>query len=64
MDFNFIGAAYDAPSLYQDSQECINLRPEVDPAKNPGTPSLGVQPSRGVMALYPTPGLVYKIENN
>ena len=62
MDFNFIGAAYDAPSLYQDSQECINLRPEVDPAKNPGTPSLGVQPSRGVMALYPTPGLVYKLQ--
>jgi hypothetical protein len=48
-DFGFVGAAYEAPSIYQDAQECINFRPEVDPTKPPG--------SRGVVALYPTPGL-------
>ena len=48
-DFGFVGAAYEAPSLYQDSQECINWFPEVDPTK--------AQNSRGVVALYPTPGL-------
>jgi hypothetical protein len=48
-DFGFVGSAYEAPSIYQDAQECINFRPEIDPMKPPG--------SRGVIALYPTPGL-------
>jgi hypothetical protein len=48
-DFGFVGSAYEAPSIYQDAQECINFRPEIDPTKQPG--------SRGVVALYPTPGL-------
>jgi hypothetical protein len=48
-DFGFVGAAYQAPSIYQDAQECINWRPEVDPTKGQG--------ARGVVALYPTPGL-------
>jgi hypothetical protein len=48
-DFGFVGAAYEAPSIYQDAQECINFYPEIDPAKPQG--------DRGVMALYPTPGL-------
>lgn len=48
-DFGFVGAAYEAPSIYQDAQECINFRPEIDPTKAQG--------SRGVVALYPTPGL-------
>ena len=48
-DFGFVGASYTAPSIYQDDQECINWRPEVDPTKAPG--------ERGVTALYPTPGL-------
>lgn len=48
-DFGFVGASYEAPSIYQDAQECINWRPEVDPVKAQG--------SRGVVALYPTPGL-------
>ena len=48
-DFGFVGASYEAPSIYQDSQECINWFPEVDPTKAQG--------SRGVVALYPTPGL-------
>ena len=48
-DFGFVGAAYEAPSIYQDAQECINFYPEVDPTKAQG--------ERGVMALYPTPGL-------
>ena len=48
-DFGFVGPSYTAPSIYQDSNECINWRPEVDPLKAPGT--------RGVVALYPTPGL-------
>lgn len=48
-DFGFVGASYTAPSIYQDDQECINWRPEVDPTKAQG--------ERGVVALYPTPGL-------
>ena len=48
-DFGFVGASYEAPSIYQDAQECINWFPEVDPTKPDG--------SRGVVALYPTPGL-------
>ena len=48
-DFGFVGASYTAPSIYQDDQECINWRPEIDPTKGQG--------ARGVVALYPTPGL-------
>ena len=49
MDFGFVGASYEAPSIYQDAQECINWFPEVDPTKGQGV--------RGVVSLYPTPGL-------
>jgi hypothetical protein len=48
-DFGFVGAAYEAPSIYQDAQECINFYPEIDPTKAQG--------ERGIIALYPTPGL-------
>jgi len=48
-DFGFVGAAYEAPSIYQDAQELINFYPEIDPTKSPQ--------DRGVIALYPTPGL-------
>lgn len=48
-DFGFVGASYEAPSIYQDAQECINFFPETDPTKPQG--------DRGVSALYPTPGL-------
>jgi hypothetical protein len=49
----FIGAAYQAPSIYQDAQQCINWYPEIDPVKPEG--------ARGVVALYPAPGLIAKI---
>ena len=52
-DFGFVGTSYTAPSIYQDDQECINFFAEIDPTKQPGT--------RGVVALYPTPGLVTKL---
>ena len=52
MDFGFVGPSYEAPSIYQDAQECINFFPEIDPLKQPG--------ERGVVALYPTPGLTAK----
>lgn len=52
-DFGFVGPSYEAPSIYQDAQECINFRPEIDPLKLPG--------QNGVIALYPTPGLTNKI---
>jgi hypothetical protein len=29
-DFGFVGASYEAPSIYQDAQECINFYPEID----------------------------------
>lgn len=53
MDFGFVGPSYEAPSIYQDAQECINFRPEIDPLKQPG--------QNGVVALYPTPGLTTKL---
>jgi len=49
-DFGFVGPSYEAPSIYQDAQECINFFPEIDPMKPQG--------ERGVIALYPTPGLI------
>jgi len=52
-DFGFVGPSYEAPSIYQDAQECINFRPEIDPLKQPGM--------NGVIALYPTPGLTTKV---
>lgn len=52
-EFGFVGPSYEAPSIYQDAQECINFRPEIDPTKAPG--------ERGVIALYPTPGLTAKV---
>jgi hypothetical protein len=55
-DFGFVGPSYEAPSIYQDDQECINFRPEIDPLKQPG--------QYGVVALYPTPGLVTKLTLN
>jgi hypothetical protein len=48
-DFGFVGASYEAPSIYQDAQECINFYCEIDPTKQQG--------ARGVVAMYPTPGL-------
>jgi len=50
MDFGFVGPSYEAPSIYQSDQECINFYLEIDPNKGQG--------SRGAVALYPTPGLV------
>jgi hypothetical protein len=35
-DFGFVGAAYEAPSITQDAQECINFYPEIDPTKAQG----------------------------
>lgn len=49
-DFGFVGTSYVAPSITQGDQECINFFAEIDPTKQPG--------DRGVVALYPTPGLV------
>ena len=53
-EFGFVGSSYEAPSIYQDAQECINYYPEIDPLKPQG--------SRGVVALYPTPGLTKKLQ--
>lgn len=53
-EFNFIGASYIAASPTQDDQECINFYPEVDTTKQPG--------ERGVIALYPTPGLTTLVQ--
>jgi hypothetical protein len=53
-DFGFVGTSYVAPSIYQDAQECINFYAEIDPTKQPG--------QRGIVALYPTPGLLLKTQ--
>ena len=52
-DFGFVGPSYEAPSIYQDAQECINFFPEIDPMKPQG--------ERGVIALYPTAGLIQRV---
>ena len=54
MDFGFVGPAYEAPSITQNTQELVNWFCEIDPTKQPG--------ERGVIALYPTPGLVTKLQ--
>src|SRR6516164_90043 len=54
MDFGFVGPAYEAPSLTQDTQELINWYCEIDRTKGPQ--------DRGVIALYPTPGLTAKLQ--
>lgn len=61
-DFNFIGAAYVAASITQNDQELVNWYPEIDPTKadNPSTDKDEGQ--RGVIALYPTPGLTLKVQ--
>jgi hypothetical protein len=48
-DFGFVGPSYTTVSPYQDAQECINFYPEIDATKQAG--------QRGVIALYPAPGL-------
>lgn len=53
-DFGFIGTSYTAPSIYQDDQECINFFAEIDPTKQQG--------ERGIVALYPTPGLQTRVQ--
>ena len=53
-DFGFVGTSYEAPSIYQDAQECINFFAEIDPTKQPG--------ERGIVALYPTPGLTERVQ--
>ena len=55
-DFGFVGGSYEAPSIYQDAQECINFFPEADLTKPEGT--------RGIVALYPTPGLTSLLSLN
>lgn len=52
MDFGFCGPAYEAPSIYQNGEDSINWRVEIDPTKQPG--------ERGREALYPTPGLILR----
>lgn len=63
-DFGFVGSAYQAASITQEDQACINWYPEVSGASGDfaGSPSTGVAPTRGVIALYPTPGLLLKTE--
>ena len=53
-DTGFIGGTYVAASITQDTQECYNWYAEVDPTKQQG--------ERGVIALYPTPGLLQQTQ--
>lgn len=52
-DFGFIGTSYVAPSIYQSDAECVNFFAEIDPTKQAG--------ERGIVALYPTPGLLLQL---
>lgn len=53
-DFGFVGPAYEAASITQDDQALINWYCEIDAQKNQG--------ERGIMALYPTPGLTTVVD--
>lgn len=53
----FVGPAYEAASPTQDNQRLINWYPEVDSTKFSGSMATGAAAQRGVVALYPTPGL-------
>jgi hypothetical protein len=55
--FDFVGAAYVAASITQENQELINWYPEVDGTKFAGSKATNAPADRGVIALYPTPGL-------
>lgn len=59
-DFSFVGAAYQAASITQDDQACVNWYPEVDPTKKAASEKAPAE--RGVIALYPCPGLDTKAE--
>lgn len=59
-DFQFVGGAYEAPSIYQDAQELINWFCELDP--NDLAQNITSTPKRGVLALYPTPGFTLKVK--
>lgn len=61
-DFDFVGPSYTAASLTQEAQECINWYVEADQMKFSGSPSTNVPEQRGYQALYPTPGLVTRLE--
>jgi hypothetical protein len=52
-DFGFVGTSYVSPSITQADQECINYFAEIDPTKGQG--------ERGIVALYPTPGLLTQV---
>lgn len=54
MDFPFVGQTYVAASITQNDEECINWYAEIDYTKQQG--------ERGVIALYPTPGLVTQVQ--
>lgn len=54
-DFNFVGASYVAASPTQNDQECYNWFPEIDQTKPQG--------ERGVIALYPTPGMLLRLQS-
>ena len=54
-EFGFIGASYIAASPTQSDDELYNWYPEVSQAKQQG--------ERGVIALYPTPGLTLRLQS-
>ena len=60
-DFGFVGGAYEAASITQDDQALINWYPETDPTKSARS-VLDPNAERGVIALYPTPGLMSKAQ--
>ncbi len=62
MDFNFVGAEYQAASPTQDTQALINWYPEVDPTKADLPNTQENETQRGVIALYPTPGLTSRVQ--
>ena len=61
-DFGFVGASYIAASLTQNDEALVNWYPEIDPTKSDDPNTDRSEAQRGVMALYPTPGLVTRLE--
>lgn len=63
-EFGFVGSAYQAASITQEDQACINWYLESAEAAGEfaGSPSTGIEGTRGVKALYPCPGLLSRLE--
>ncbi len=61
-DFGFVGASYEAASITQDDEACINWYVEAAAPLADIASTAENESKRGYLALYPTPGLLMRAE--